>query len=61
MKIRPTLNEVREILKEGNYGVIPVSTEIFSDSTTPIEVLIPEGKAIMDNFLTEKNSQKQEF
>ena len=61
MKIRPTLNEVREILKEGNYGVIPVSTEIFSDSTTPIEVLIPEGKAIMENFLTEKNSQKQEF
>lgn len=39
MKIRPTLDEVRQIMKEGNYGVIPVSTEIFSDSTTPIEVL----------------------
>lgn len=39
MKIRPTLDEVRQIMKEGSYGVIPVSTEIFSDSTTPIEVL----------------------
>lgn len=39
MKIRPTLDEVRQILKEESYGVIPVSTEIFSDSTTPIEVL----------------------
>lgn len=39
MKISPTLDEVRQILKEESYGVIPVSTEIFFDSTTPIEVL----------------------
>lgn len=26
-------------MAEGEYGVIPVSTEIYSDSTTPIEVL----------------------
>lgn len=39
MKIRLTLEEVKQIVKEGDYGVIPVSTEIYSDSTTPIEVL----------------------
>lgn len=39
MKIKPTLEEVRQIMAEGEYGVIPVSTEIYSDSTTPIEVL----------------------
>ena len=39
MKIRPTLEEVKQIMAAGNYGVIPVSAEIYSDSTTPIEVL----------------------
>lgn len=39
MKIRPTLEEVKQIMAEGDYGVIPVSAEIYSDSTTPIEVL----------------------
>ena len=39
MKIRPTLEEAKQIMEEGDYGVIPVSTEIYSDSTTPIEVL----------------------
>ena len=39
MKIRPTMEEVKQIIEGGGYGVIPVSAEIFSDSTTPIEVL----------------------
>lgn len=39
MKIRPTLEEVKQIMAEGDYGVIPLSAEIYSDSTTPIEVL----------------------
>lgn len=39
MKIRPTLEEVKQVMAEGDYGVIPVSAEIYSDSTTPIEVL----------------------
>lgn len=39
MKIRPTLKEVKELIAEGSYDVIPLSTEIFADSTTPIEVL----------------------
>lgn len=39
MKIRPTLEEAKKLIAEGSYGVIPLSTEIFADSTTPIEVL----------------------
>ena len=39
MKLQPTLEECRALAAEGAYGVIPVCTEIFSDTTTPIEVL----------------------
>lgn len=39
MNTRPTLEECKRIAAGGNYGVIPVSTEIFSDMSTPIEVL----------------------
>lgn len=39
MKIQPALEECKRLADEGNYGVIPVSTEIFSDASTPIEVL----------------------
>lgn len=37
MKVRPTLEEAKRIMAEGDYGGIPISTEIYSDSTTPIE------------------------
>ena len=39
MKITPTLEECKKIAAEGNYGVIPISTEMYADMTTPIEVL----------------------
>lgn len=39
MKTQPGLEECRKLKEEGNYGVIPVSTEIYADTTTPIEVL----------------------
>ena len=39
MKILPTLAEVREIASDVNYNVLPVSCEILSDFTTPIETL----------------------
>lgn len=37
--LRPTLEEAMEIAKTGKYKALPVSLELFSDSTTPIEVL----------------------
>lgn len=39
MKVRPTLEECKELAAQGGYGVIPVSTEIFADISTPVEVL----------------------
>ena len=39
MKILPTLAEVREIASDVNYNVLPVSCEILSDFTTPIEII----------------------
>ena len=39
MKITPTLEECKKIAAEESYGVIPISTELYADMTTPIEVL----------------------
>ena len=39
MKTQPTLEECKKLAEQKRYGVIPVSTEIFSDIFTPIEVL----------------------
>ena len=37
MKVVPSIEEVREFAKTGKYDVVPVSCEILSDFTTPIE------------------------
>lgn len=39
MKTQPGLEECRQLCENGKYGVIPVSTELYADATTPIEVL----------------------
>lgn len=39
MKIFPSLNEIREIAQEQKYDIVPVSCEILSDFTTPIEAM----------------------
>ena len=39
MKISPNLSEVKRIAATGNYNVLPVSLEILSDFTTPIETM----------------------
>ena len=39
MKILPSLEEVKEIAQSGKYNVLPLSTEILSDFTTPIETM----------------------
>lgn len=39
MKVTPTLEEVFALKNESDYQVVPVSTEILSDITTPIEVM----------------------
>ncbi len=39
MNFLPTLDEVRKIAATGKYNVLPVSCEILSDFTTPIETM----------------------
>lgn len=39
MKISPNLSDVRAIAATGQYNVLPVSCEIFSDFITPIETM----------------------
>ena len=39
MKIRPTIDEVKEIASSSEYDVLPVSCELLSDFTTPIEAM----------------------
>ena len=39
MQIFPTLENVKEIASTGRYRVLPVSCEILSDFTTPIEAM----------------------
>ena len=39
MKIIPSLEEVKEIASSNEYNVLPLSTEILSDFTTPIETM----------------------
>ena len=39
MKLLPTLSEAKEIAAKGNYDVLPLSCELLSDFTTPIEAM----------------------
>ena len=39
MNILPKLEEVKVFAEEGNYKTVPVSCEILSDFTTPIETM----------------------
>lgn len=39
MKVIPGLEECKKLCAEGAYGVVPVSCELYADTTTPIEVL----------------------
>ena len=39
MLVKPTLEEVKAIAAENKYDIVPVSCEILSDFTTPIETM----------------------
>ena len=39
MEFRPTIEEVKKIASSGRYDIVPVSCEILSDFTTPIETV----------------------
>ena len=35
----PTLEQIKEIIKTGDYNLVPVCKEMYGDSITPIEVM----------------------
>ena len=39
MKFLPSLDEIKKISDEKKYNIVPVSCEMLSDFTTPIEVV----------------------
>ena len=39
MTIKPSIEEVKKFKDTGKYDVVPISTEILSDFTTPIETV----------------------
>ncbi len=53
MKFMPSLDEVKKIADEKNYNVLPVSCEMLSDFTTPIEVVRILKKISSHCFLLE--------
>lgn len=57
---KPTLEESRSFLQQG-YQVIPISCEIFSDFTTPIEVLRKLKKVSKHCYLLESAEADQKW
>lgn len=53
MKITPSLEECRELAAKGEYGVIPLSCELYADTVTPIEAMRILKKVSSHVFLLE--------
>lgn len=53
MKVQPTLEECIQLAESGKFGVIPISTEIYADTSTPIEVLRTLKKVSKHVYLLE--------
>lgn len=53
MNVRPEFEECKKLIEKNTFGVIPLSTEIYADTTTPIEVLRILKKISRHIFLLE--------
>ena len=52
MKIMPEFNEIVKTAQSGKYSIMPISCEILSDFTTPIETVRVKGKPLADYLKT---------
>lgn len=59
MKIEPTLQQAKEIAATGKYRVLPVSCEILSDFTTPIETMKILKNVSTHCYLLESAQEKE--
>ena len=60
MKVNLALEECKRLIQSGDYGVLPLATEIYGDAKTPIEVLRILKKVSRHVYLLESaDSQKR--
>ncbi|MBP5198959.1 MAG: anthranilate synthase component I, partial [Lachnospiraceae bacterium] len=61
MIIRPTLEEVKEIAKKGEYKVLPLSCELYSDICTPIGAIRILKNVSTHTYLLESVEGKEKW
>lgn len=61
MRFSPSLEEVRRIAADGRYNVLPVSCEILSDITTPIEAIKKLKNVSTHCYLLESAQQNEKW
>ncbi len=61
MNILPSIETVKEIKASGNFKVLPVSTEILSDFTTPIEAVKVLKKASTHVYMLESAQANEKW
>ena len=60
MKVNQTLEECKRLAQSGEFGVLPIATEVYGDAKTPIEVLRILKKVSRHVYLLESaDSQKR--
>lgn len=57
----PSLNQIKEIAKSGDYKRVPVSMELYADKYTPVELLSVFRNASKHCYLLESASQDQRW
>ena len=61
MKVYPTLEEVRKIVDTGDFKIVPVTCELFSDICTPIEVLKILKNVSSHCYMLESVAEKEKW
>ena len=61
MTILPTLDEVKELAKEGAYDIVPLSCEILSDFITPIETMRLLKKVSTHCYMLESAKENEKW
>lgn len=61
MKFLPSIEEVRELAKSGEYNVVPISSEILSDICTPIQAMKILKNVSTHCYMLESVTEKEKW
>lgn len=61
MKFLPSIEEVRELAKSGDYNVVPISSEILSDICTPIQAMKILKNVSTHCYMLESVTEKEKW